>query len=52
MSIYGRKERRTDDDGTAKLTARKLVPIKSTIEFEKHVGDVIEVVRKRQGRDN
>lgn len=52
-AIYGRKERRANCSVTStKFTVSVMISIKSTAEFEKHMSDVAEVKRKRQGRNN
>ena len=45
-AIYSLKERRADGD-YKKLTARYLVPVKMSADFEKHLENVAEVFYKR-----
>lgn len=53
VGIYGLKERRSSgSDRSSKVTASKLVTIKSSAVFEKHISDVADVERKRRGRNN
>ena len=50
-AIYGMKAKRAGDtDRATKLTARNLTAIQSAADFEKHVHEVGEVVKKRRGR--
>ena len=50
-AVYGLKERRVGDSSSAsKITAGKLVAIKSADEFEKHLDEVAAVEYKRRGK--
>ena len=47
-AIYGRKQKKSKDEEVgAKITAGRLIAIKSSSQFTKHVQDVAEVVLKR-----
>ena len=51
--IYGLRNRRKDDeDKSKKVTASKLVPIETGVEFEKHLRAVSEINYMRRGRRN
>ena len=53
-AIYGLKERRSSNgnDAGKKLTARYLVPLETSSDFQKHLEDVAEVFCQRCGRGN
>ena len=53
-AVYGMTARRKVGEGEVrkKITASKLVPIISQVDFKKHVEDIAEVVYQRRGRHN
>ena len=51
-AIYCRKNKRKErEDKNKKVTAGKLVPLQNSVQFEKHVKEVADVVYKRLGKN-